>query len=108
MPKPRSEKRLRTRLLSNVRCYPEDKEKIMARAKAKGLSTGGYLRECALRRNIQAKGDAVRLEEIVALGAELKDLYRQVQSSGMTPALHSLLCGTLSQMAVAFQNFTPR
>lgn len=39
MKKPRSEKRRRTLLLTNVRCYTEEKERIVSKAKAKGEPT---------------------------------------------------------------------
>lgn len=82
----KSEKRQRTALLPSVRCFPEEKAEILRSAQAGGLSTGEYLRRCALGRRIVAHGDAAQVRELVKLGGLQKHLYTQMQN-GMTPEL---------------------
>lgn len=86
----KSEKRQKTALLPSVRCLPEEKEQIVASARSAGISTGEFLRCCALGRKITPRGDAQQIRELMKLGGLQKHLYTQMQSqmqSQMTPAL---------------------
>ncbi|EAA5258674.1 mobilization protein [Salmonella enterica subsp. enterica] len=82
----KSEKRQKTALLPSVRCLPEEKEQIVASARSAGISTGEFLRCCALGRKITPRGDAQQIRELMKLGGLQKHLYTQMQSQ-MTPAL---------------------
>lgn len=107
MKKPRSEKRRKTRLLTNVRCYTEEKAAIVARAEAKGMSVGAYVRECAMKRKVKAKGDASGIDSIVALGAHQKQIYQRIKAEGMTAELEAEFSKTLRELKTAFENFNP-
>lgn len=102
----KSEKRRRTDLLPSVRCYPEEKAKILKNANAAGLSTGEYMRRCALGRRIVAKGDTKQMNEILKQGGLLKHLYTEMQKQGaMTTELSKEFASTLRAQQVAFLNF---
>ena len=102
----KSEKRQRTALLGSVRCYPEEKAQIQESAKAAGISTGEYLRRCALGRRIVAKGDTRQMNEIMRQGGLLKHLYSEMQKQGMmTAELSKQYSETLTAMQVAFLKF---
>lgn len=83
----KSEKRLRSAQLLGIRCYPEEKEQILHSAQAAGLSTGEYLRRCALGRRIIARGDSAQVRELMKLGGLQKHLHNELKDKGMTPAL---------------------
>lgn len=102
----KSEKRQRTALLGSVRCYPEEKAQIQESAKAAGISTGEYLRRCALGRRIVAKGDTRQMNEIMRQGGLLKHLYSEMQKQGMmTAELSKQYAEALTAMQVAFLRF---
>lgn len=102
----KSEKRKRIDLLPSVRCYPEEKAQILKSAKAAGLSTGEYIRRCALGRRIIAKGDTKQMNEILKQGGLLKHLYTEMQKQGaMTTELSKKFADTLTAQQMAFLNF---
>lgn len=103
--KPRSEKRRTTRVLTNIRCYPEEKAAIENKAKKKGMSVGGYLRECALNREVKPLGDQASTDKLVILGAHLKATHDVIQRDGMTQELSKEFSETLVAIKVALQNF---
>ncbi|PIJ47765.1 hypothetical protein BV501_18770 [Erwinia sp. OAMSP11] len=107
MKKPRSEKRRKTELLTNVRCHDEEKTLIVSKAEAKGISLGAYIRDCAMRRTVKEKGDASGIDAIVALGARQKQIYQQIKAEGMTPELDAEFSKTLRELKTALENFTP-
>ncbi|CNI61222.1 conjugal transfer relaxosome component TraJ [Yersinia pekkanenii] len=73
----KSEKRQRSDVLLGIRCYPEEKEQIKAKADAAGLSVGEFLRRCALGRKIQAKCDTKLIMELSRLGGLQKHLFNE-------------------------------
>ena len=95
-----SEKRQRTALLPSIRCFPEEKETILASAHSAGLSTGEYLRRCALGRRIVAKTDAELKRELLRLGGLQKHLYTQMKNS-MTTELSRAFADTLADIRIA-------
>jgi len=106
--KPRSEKRRTTRVLTNIRCYPEEKAAIENKAKKKGMSVGGYLRECALNRLITPRGDSESIDKLIELGARQKAIYDVIKREGMTPELSKQFTETLVAMKMTLQNFNIR
>ncbi|MGR7464159.1 plasmid mobilization protein MobA [Klebsiella aerogenes] len=95
-----SENRQRTEVLLGIRCYPDEKEQIRDSARAAGLSTGEYLRRCALGRRIVARTDTELKKELLRLGGLQKHLYTQMRE-GMTPELSQLFAETLVAIRVA-------
>ena len=73
----KSEKRQRTELLLGIRCTPEEKAKILEKAESAGLSTGEFLRRCALERKIQTWSDQKTVRELTRLGALQKHLFNE-------------------------------
>lgn len=73
----KSEKRQRTELLLGIRCTPEEKTEILEKAKITGLSTGEFLRRCALNRKIQTWSDQQTVRELTRLGALQKHLFNE-------------------------------
>jgi hypothetical protein len=96
----KSEQRQKTSLLPSVRCLPEEKEQIVASARAGGLSTGEYLRRCALGRKITPKTDARLVSELSRLGGLQKHLYTQMKNQ-MTPELSRDFAETLRSIQKA-------
>ncbi|MGP8592009.1 plasmid mobilization protein MobA [Salmonella enterica subsp. enterica serovar Typhimurium] len=95
-----SEKRQRSEVLLGIRCYPEEKEQIVASARAGGLSTGEYLRRCALGRRIVAKTDTELKKELLRLGGLQKHLYNQMREM-MTTELSQEFARTLAEIRIA-------
>lgn len=73
----KSDSRNRTALLSNIRCYQEEKEIIQEKAKAAGLSVGSFMLRCALGRRIDAKCDTDLILELRRLGGLQKHLFNE-------------------------------
>ncbi|HAF4865959.1 TPA: mobilization protein [Salmonella enterica] len=96
----KSEKRQRSEVLLGIRCYPEEKEQIVASARAGGLSTGEYLRRCALGRRIVAKTDTELKKELLRLGGLQKHLYNQMREM-MTTELSQEFARTLAEIRIA-------
>ncbi len=97
----KSEKRQRSAQLLGIRCYPEEKEQILQSAQAAGLSTGEYLRRCALGRRITAKTDTKTMNELLSLGGLQKHLHNELNDKGMTPALSKQFSEVLSALKKA-------
>ncbi|EKS7814720.1 mobilization protein (plasmid) [Edwardsiella piscicida] len=102
----KSEKRQRTVLFLGIRWFPEEKEQVVASAKAAGISSGEFLRRAALSRRIVAKGDTKQMNEILKLGGLQKHLYSEMQKQGMmTTELSKQFADTLAALQKTLMKF---
>lgn len=73
----KSDSRNRTALLPSIRCFPEDKDAVMKKADAAGLSIGAFMLRSALGRRIEAKCDTELIMELRRLGGLQKHLFKE-------------------------------